>query len=78
MYTLTKSTGGCMKVLKLSLLCSLIAGLSLAWSGTYDLTLQEGVDGYAGTSDAYGRSQSSSSNYGSSQTLNLLYERCSS
>ena len=67
-----------MKVSRLSLLCILVAGLTLAWAGTYEITLQEGVDGYAGTSDAYGRSQSSSSNYGTSQTLNLLYERCSS
>ncbi len=67
-----------MKVIKLSLLCILFAGLQIAWSGTYDLTLQEGLDGYSGTSDAYVRSQASSYNYGSSETLNLQYEYCSS
>lgn len=67
-----------MKVSKLSLLLVLVAGLSVAWAGTYDLTLQQGVDGYTGCKDAYVRSQAGSSNYGTSKTLNLQYERCSS
>jgi hypothetical protein len=64
-----------MKVTRLSLLCILVAGLSLAWSGTVELTLQDGLNGYDGCSDAY-VSSSSSSNYGTATKLECKFDRC--
>jgi hypothetical protein len=42
------------------------------------VTLQNGINGYMGCEDSYLRSESSSSEYGSSTDLRTKYELCSS
>jgi len=50
----------------------------MAWAGTTTVVLQDGLNSYAGTEDAYISSSSSSSNYGTSADLIGKYEMCSS
>lgn len=65
-----------MKVLKLSVSCILLFTL-FAGAQVVDVILQNGEE-YTGCEDSYIYSRSSSSNYGTKETLSMLYERCSS
>ena len=66
-----------MKLLKISYLLVLFAGLELSWAQPVDFVFQNGLNDYEGCEDSY-VSQDGISNNGNSETLVAKYEKCSS